>query len=120
MARILVIDDEDLVRASMRVTLEGAGHEVTEARDGEEGIERQTEKPFDLVFTNIHMPTKEGLETIMQLVKAYQDLKIVATSGGGQYEPINYLKVAKELGACGSLAKPFSNAELLQCVEEYL
>lgn len=120
MARILVIDDEELVRAAVRVTLEGAGHQVTEAEDGEEGISRQRERPFDVVITDILMPTKEGIETIMQLRKDFEDLKIIAISGGGRTDNVNYLDLAEKLGAEKTLVKPFTNAELLQSVDECL
>jgi CheY-like chemotaxis protein len=120
MTSILVIDDQELVRASIRITLEAAGHEVVEAENGEVGIKLQEEHGFDLVITDILMPVKEGIETIVDLRRDYGDLKIIAISGGSRSKTMDYLKAATNLGADMVLPKPFSNAELLSCVNECL
>lgn len=120
MARILVIDDEELVRSALRLMLEFHGHEVTGACNGEEGIALHEKEPFDLIITDILMPRKEGVETIMELKRDYEDLKIIAISGGGKTRVIDYLKTARLLGADVTLAKPFDNAELLAAVETCL
>ncbi len=120
MARILVIDDEELIRTSIRLILETNGYDVVEAENGEDGIERQRETPFDVVITDILMPGKEGIETIIELKRDYKDLKIIAISGGARTINIDYLELAKEFGADNVLPKPFLNVELLQCVEECL
>lgn len=118
MARILVIDDQELVREAILVALEGAGHEVAEAENGQEGITLQKEQPFNLVITDIVMPVKEGVETIQELRRDFDGLKIIAISGGGRSKSDNYLEVAGRLGADKVLPKPFTNAELLTCVDE--
>lgn len=120
MARILLIDDERLVRAAMRVTLEGTGHDVLEANDGKKGIELHKESPCDLIITDIIMPKMEGLETIKLLRKDDNLLKIIAISGGGRIKGADYLKMAITLGADKMLAKPFSNEELLDAVNDCL
>ncbi len=120
MALILVIDDQELVRASIRITLEAAGHEVDEAEDGEVGVKLQEERLFDVVITDILMPVKEGIETIVDLRRNYEDLKIIAISGGSRSKTMDYLKAATSLGADKVLSKPFSNEELLSCVNECL
>jgi CheY-like chemotaxis protein len=120
MARILVIDDQELVRQAIRVVLEAKGHEVLEADDGKVGIGLQKEQPCELVITDIFMPVKEGLETITELKQDYIGLKIIAISGGGRTKSEDYLKVAGSLGADKVLTKPFSNAQLLLCVDECL
>ena len=117
MARILVIDDEELVRASMRMILEAAGHEVAEAENGEQGIDRHRERRFDIVITNILMPHKEGIETILELRRDFASLKIIAISGGGRTRNLDYLEQARKLGADVTLAKPFSNEQLLESVD---
>jgi len=68
------------------------------------------------VITDLIMPDKEGLETIMELRAAQPDMKIIAMSGGGRNRPGDYLKVARQMGAAQVLAKPFSSQELLDCV----
>jgi len=121
MARILIIDDENEIRGLYRRILESAGHEVTEAGDGDEGIRLYREMRHDLVITDIIMPEKEGIETIMDLCRDFPDTKIIAISGGGQAMPgSTCLNLAKRLGAASTLAKPFSKQELLEAVEAVL
>lgn len=67
MARILVIEDSELMRLTLRRVLEALGHEVMEAVNGVDGIQLQSEHNFDLVVTDIIMPEKGGDETIIEL-----------------------------------------------------
>jgi YesN/AraC family two-component response regulator len=120
MARILLIDDEELVRATLRILLEETGYEVIEAANGRKGVARQNETPCDLVITDIVMPDMEGIETIIQLKRNNPDVKIIAISGGGRTGNSEYLVQAQKLGADRALGKPFSNAELIANVEELL
>lgn len=120
MARILVVDDEELARFTIRDILETAGHEVDEATNGNEAISSQTANPFDLIITDIIMPEKEGVETIIELKRDYPDLKIIAISGGGRTRNLDFLKLADEFGADKILAKPFSEEELLERVNTCL
>ena len=98
MARILVIDDEELARFTLREILEAAGHEVVEAANGNEGTAFQRANPCDIVITDMIMPEKEGLETIVELKGEYPDLKIIAISGGGRTRNLDFLKLAGEFG----------------------
>jgi len=116
MSRILVIDDEELVRYSLKRVLEGAGFDVTEAGDGDQGLKAVEAQSFDLVITDIIMPNKEGIETVIDLKRLRPDLKVVAMSGGGRTRNLDYLNVAREFGADEVLAKPFSEDELLAVV----
>lgn len=120
MARILVIDDEDLARFTVANILESAGHEVVEASDGEEGLALQKEHPFDLVVTDIIMPKKEGVETIVELKRDFPDMKVIAISGGGRTRNLDFLELAKQFGADKILAKPFTEEELLENVNACL
>ncbi|MDP6787514.1 MAG: response regulator [Rhodospirillales bacterium] len=120
MARILVIDDEELVRFTLRKYLVSAGHSVVEAKDGLEGLALQKSDPCDLVITDIIMPEKEGLETILALRQDDPDLPIIAISGGGRDGYTDYLEVARPFGANRSLAKPFTQDDLLGAVEDCL
>ncbi len=112
MPHILLIDDDDLFRPSLRAGLEQMGHTVDEARNGEEGLARQAHRAADLVLTDIIMPEKEGIETITELLKKYPGLKIIAMSGGGRNNATGYLHVAQMMGARQVLAKPFTHEEL--------
>ena len=116
MVRILVIDDEVLVRDMLRQTLERAGYEVTDAGDGKQGIVQLREQPVDLVITDILMPEQEGIETIGILRKDFPQVKILAISGGGRKGTLEVLPAAQALGAHRTVAKPFERKELLDAV----
>ena len=120
MAEILIIEDDDEVRELLGVLLSRLGHSVHEARDGREGIHRFRTAPADLVITDLIMPHKEGLETIIDLRNEFPDLKIIAISGGSRDSRENYLKTAELCGASRIFHKPFDNNELLAAVEELL
>src|SRR6267378_6795934 len=83
-ARILVMDDDELLRGALRVALEAAGYEVVEAANGDEGLRLQREQGADLVLVDIFMPERDGLEVIRALRAETPQTKIVAMSGGGQ------------------------------------
>jgi DNA-binding response OmpR family regulator len=125
MARILVIDDEEPIRSIITRALASQGHELVEAEDGEKGIRLFDTHTFDLVITDLIMPGKEGIETIIELRAKFPDLKILVVSGGlthggrslDKYGP---LKDAEVLGANGSISKPFEILELIKAVENLL
>lgn len=116
MARILVIDDEELVRLTVSQILARDGHTIAEAEDGAKGLAALRQSTADLVITDILMPNKEGMETIVELRQAYPKLKIIAMSGGGRSSYSNFLKVAEKLGADVILGKPFASQELRNAV----
>ena len=121
MARILVIEDEGDVRSLYSRILKHAGHDVIEAPDGNVGLDLYRENPADIVITDIIMPEKEGIELIIELRRDFPDVKIIAVSGGGQrMESATCLSLAKGLGAARTLAKPFSQQELVDTVREVL
>ncbi len=119
-ARILVIDDDELIRDTLRDVLEEAGYRVVEARDGAMGVRKHKANPCDLVITDIIMPEKEGLETIVELKRDYPQLRIIAVSGGGRVQKFDFLSLAEQFGADRILQKPFKNTELLETVRTLL
>lgn len=119
---ILVIDDEKYVRAALRGILEYAGYGVVEAEDGEQGIGLIETDSTSMVITDIFMPVKDGIETIIELRREHPDVKIIAISGGGPL-PLNmrgFLTEAEHLGADKTLSKPFGAHELLSTVKDVL
>ena len=120
MARILVIDDDDAIRFSLKLALEDADHQVEDAANGVEGMTRFRTNPADLVITDIFMPEKEGLETIDEIKRSYPQTKIIAMSGGGRMNPEDYLEIAKRVGADRSLFKPFDIQLLVATVDDLL
>ncbi len=120
MARILVIDDDEALRQSIRRILEREGHVVEEAEDGRAGTRIVREASPDLVITDLIMPGQEGIETIIQLREEFPELKILAVSGGLSLDPEGPLKDAEALGADASLSKPFGVEEFLEVVRGLL
>jgi CheY-like chemotaxis protein len=121
MIRILVIDDEALVRDFIRQILETEHYQVSEAADGEEGLACVRTSPVNAAIVDIFMPNKEGIETIRTLQRDYPHIKIIAISGGGakgRVEPP--LEAALTFGAHKALMKPFSSEELLTVVHAAL
>ena len=118
--RILIIDDDERIRKLFRKILEAESYEVIEASDGNKGIKLYRKDPTDLVITDIIMPEKEGIETIIELKKDFPDVKIIAVSGGGLVEANSYLEMAKKMGATEVLTKPIKNEELLEIISEIL
>ena len=113
---ILLIDDEPLVRKTMRVALERAGHQVVEAANGRIGGDLFDRGDFDLVISDILMPEQEGIETIRKMRSARPDVRILAISGGGRGKSTGYLWMAADLGANEVLQKPFGPTELVAMV----
>jgi CheY-like chemotaxis protein len=120
MARILVIDDDEILRRLLGRVLTRAGHTVSAAADGLEATRLAHEQPFDLVITDLLMPESDGLEVIMAIREEFPGLRVIAISGGGRLGSNGYLRMARNLGASAVLSKPFENAELLSLVDKLL
>ena len=120
MERILVIDDDDNFRVLICLFLENAGYEVMEASNGRIALDMQRETPADLIITDIFMPEKEGTELIMDINDEFPKVKVIVMSGGGNIADIDFLNLAKNLGALKTFQKPFRQADLLAAVEELL
>ncbi|MBF0107804.1 MAG: response regulator transcription factor [Magnetococcales bacterium] len=122
LARILIIDDDENIRAYLRAILEGEdGHELQEARDGDEGIHLYRKYRFDLVITDILMPVKDGVELIMEMTESFADARIIAMSGGGRGLDATFnLDMARDFGALRVMSKPFSPEEVRKAVSELL
>jgi two-component system, chemotaxis family, chemotaxis protein CheY len=117
MPSVLVVDDQDPVRQLIRETLEQAGYEVEEARDGKEGLDRYRTRSTDLVLMDILMPDQDGLEALMTFRREFPDTRVIAMTGGNDTIGIlDFLDVAKMLGARRTLHKPFELKVLLDTV----
>jgi DNA-binding NtrC family response regulator len=120
MAKILIIDDEAVIRRMLRTALEREGHEVLEAHHGEEGIRLQQTMPAELVITDMLMPEMDGVEVIMEMRRQTPGLKIIAMSGGGRFGQTETLDIAKPLGAISTVRKPFRLEVMLETIERVL
>lgn len=113
MAHILVIDDDEQFRAMLAQMLSQDSHQVTLAVDGEDGLRLAGQVRPDLIITDILMPRKDGIETIMALAKAGSTIPIIAISGGRRTISAEFnLKSATLIGVKATLVKPFARADL--------
>lgn len=120
MKRILVIDDEPMLCDLYKTALNGAGYQVYVASNGAEGIRMFRQEPCDLVITDIFMPEKEGIETIMELKTEFAGVRIIAISGGGAMKRQMTLNMAKDLGADRIMEKPIKIRNLIDTVADVL
>jgi DNA-binding response OmpR family regulator len=118
--QILIIEDDVAVRELILQTLSRAGYDVIAAEDGEQGINLFRSRNPDLVITDIVMPQKEGLQTIIELKQESPSVKVIAMSGGGRHSNMDYLKLARKFGARRTVSKPFMRDEMLAAVREVL
>lgn len=117
MARILVVEDDDLVRSMIMRALERTKHEIKEARNGREALLRSLEFNPSVILMDIMMPEMDGFELIPLLRRQNPSIKIVACSGGGKITTSDVLKTARILGANRVLPKPFSISELFEIID---
>jgi DNA-binding NtrC family response regulator len=120
MTKILIIDDDALVRTTLEYLLRDAGYEISTAEDGMRGMAMFRSEQPDLVITDIIMPEQEGIQTINEMRKAKPDAKIIAISGSRRIGNVDFLKMARSLGAMDVVSKPFDADELLTIVENCL
>jgi two-component system nitrogen regulation response regulator NtrX len=130
MARILVIDDEEAVRFTVKEVLVRAGYDVDTASDGKEGLEILRDSGADLVITDIIMPGIDGVAVLNHVRAEYENTPVIVISGGGNIAPMEYepsaiktnayLASAAIAGADATLTKPFDRKALLGTVEDLL
>jgi CheY-like chemotaxis protein len=114
--QVLVIDDDVAVRQTIALLLEDVGIEVVQAADGKEGLRAFQRSRPDLIVTDIIMPEKEGIQTIIDIRKSDRYLPIIAISGGGRVGNTDFLEIASRLGATTTLPKPFDPEVLVGLV----
>jgi len=124
MARILVIDDDDVVREATASFLESEAFEVVAVADGPSGIEAVRKGRFDLIVVDVFMPGMDGLETLAAIRQLDPVVPVIAVSGfmlgNWRLEMPNFDTMAAEVGAFWTLYKPFRPAVLLQTIQEAL
>lgn len=123
MARVLIIDDDELFIKLMVHALKQRGHEVEFALDGMAGCRAISASQFDVVVCDIVMPEQEGVETIKIIRRQRPDVGIVAISGGlslSHTTNIDVLHIAGQFGANATLRKPFQLSELTTAVDKVL
>lgn len=110
--RVLIADDEDVIRETLRDVLSGYGCEVTCALDGAQAIEKIQERAFDLVLSDIKMPHKNGYEVFAAAKHSNPDTPVVLMTGFG-YDPNHSIVRARKEGLSAVLFKPFKIEQLV-------
>ncbi|MGE4297616.1 MAG: response regulator [Desulfovibrionaceae bacterium] len=121
MARILLVEDDPLVRAMLVETLMTEGHDITTAEDGAAAVAAYRAAPFDLVITDIVMPGSTGIEAITRLCRDTPKPIIFAISGGGVHMHNDaVLHAAIQAGAARAFAKPVDPDVLTAAIADAL
>lgn len=121
MAQILIIEDNEVVRLTLRMMLEEEAHTVFEAEDGDKGLLQFQANPCPIVITDMRMPSMNGESVIASLCEAEPSPKIIAISGGDAgEEPTAFIAEAKAAGAHTALRKPVRMADLSDAIASLL
>jgi DNA-binding NtrC family response regulator len=120
MSSILIVDDDNQIQRFLSKLFAKDGYDTMIASDGSEAIEIYRKNRQDVVIMDIVMPKKEGIETIIELKKIDQEVKIIAISGGGKAGGISYLKMAMSLGAVAGFEKPINIPDLRLKISELI
>jgi DNA-binding NtrC family response regulator len=111
--KILVIDDEDIVRLSCSRTLVPEGYELKMAKNGLEGLKLLEEESFDLVLTDLKMPNMDGIEVLANIKEKWPATDVVIVTG---YQTVETAVKAIKLGAFDYIEKPFTPDTLIATV----
>ena len=119
MANILTVDDSASMRQMVAFTLKSAGHDVTEAEDGVDALDKAKKNQFNLIITDINMPNMDGIKLTREL-RGLGDYKYIpiltlTTEAGNEKK-----QEGKEAGATGWIVKPFNPEQLLSTIKKAL
>ncbi len=116
-SRILVIDDEDVIRSLFKATLEEQGHEVVTTSTGTEGIQYVKQWDFDLVFLDLKLPDMDGAEVFREIKNVRPTLLVTIITG---YPGSDMMERALKEGPLGVMNKPFSDSDIIAAVNSFL
>ena len=120
MARILIVDDEPIVRDLLRTVLEHDGHTVEEAIDGQEALDAHAKNAYDVAIVDLIMPRKNGLDTVLELRAQRPETRLIVMTGALPALLDSSRNMDEMLGAVVKLTKPMRPADLLRAVREAL
>ena len=119
MSKILAVDDSASMRQMVAFTLKGAGHDVVEAADGVEALNKAKTQAFDLVITDVNMPNMDGISLIKELRALpnfrFTPMLMLTTEAG-----MDKKQEGKAAGATGWIVKPFNPEQLLNTVKKVI
>jgi len=119
-AEILLIEDMAGVRRAIGSMLKRAGHNVTPAESGGEGVRQLKERRFDLVVTDMLMPDIDGTEILYHVCEMPERPPVIAISGGGAGVSAEAALRAARYKADAFLQKPFDGADLIAAIDKLL
>jgi DNA-binding NtrC family response regulator len=117
MARILIVDDQNMMRDSLAATLAREGHEVVAAVDGAAAVARLGATRFDLLITDLRMPKMTGLELLAEAKRLRPEMPVVLMTA---FATVNTAVEAMKLGAYDYIQKPFDGEEIKLLVDRTL
>src|SRR5207247_7374135 len=109
--RVLIIDDEDNIRKTTAVTLQGMGHETVGAEDGEQARKQVDTEPFDVAFLDLKLNGESGLELLPELLKNDPRLEVIVFTA---FASIETAVQAMRCGAVDYIPKPFTPEQIRQ------
>ena len=112
-ARVLVVDDEEAIRSTMKQAIDYAGHDCFVARSGQEALDKIEQESPDVVFLDIKMPGMDGLEVLKRIKGIDMTVEVIVISGHGTMETG---REATQLGAFSCLSKPIETDDILLCI----
>ncbi len=119
--QVLLVEDSPEVSLSVREILSGAGHEVDDASNGKEALDKINQGDFDLVVSDIWMPEMDGIALLKEIRGTGNDILVVVISGGAPNAPLTYTApLASTFGANAVIYKPFEKEELLNAIDSVL
>src|SRR3954462_8020309 len=117
MAKILICDDQEMMRDSLAATLAREGHEVTAATDGSFALQRLSTAKFDLLISDLKMPRMTGIELLAESKKIRPEMPVVLMTA---FATVQTAVEAMKLGAYDYIQKPFDGDEIRHLVERTL
>lgn len=119
--QVLLVEDSPEVSLSVREILSGAGHDVADAANGKEALEKIASDAYDLIVSDIWMPEMDGISLLKEIRSAGNEIPVVVISGGAPNAPLTYTApLASTFGANAVIYKPFEKEELLKAIDAVL
>ncbi|MBL7008241.1 MAG: response regulator [Planctomycetes bacterium] len=115
---MLVVDDDPEILSTLLAILRASHFEPAGASTGRNALALLREQEFDVLLLDVVMPDVDGLEVLRAVRGKKPGLKIIAMSAGGSIQGMDYLRLARDLGADQTLKKPFPAAALLETLRE--
>ena len=113
--RVLIIDDEDIVRVSCQRILVPEGYEVRSTNSAAEGLGLLAHEPVDVVLTDLKMPDIDGMQVLEKIKEKWPDIEVIMITG---YQTITTAVEAIKLGAFDYIEKPFTPGAIVEAIDK--